>query len=91
MKFCAGVVHKNCRKTARFVKIVWNFYLFIPYSLTEDFHQIWGGVISGDAHENVSNDAFRENWRREFHVFRCLEEFLPVLSRSLVPFWRNSL
>ena len=43
MKFCAGVVHKNCGTTARFVKIVWNFYLFIPYSLTEDFHQIWGG------------------------------------------------
>ena len=93
MKFCVGIVHKNCRTNARFVKIVWNFYLFIPYSLTEDFHQIWwGGVIRGDAYEHVSNDnAFRENWRSEFHVFRGLEEFLPVLSRSLVPFWLNSL
>jgi hypothetical protein len=93
MKFCVGVVHKNCRTTASFVKIVWNFYLFIQYSLTEDFHPNFfffggGGVIRGDAHENVSNDdEFRENWRGEFRVFRGLEEFLPVLSRSLVPFW----
>jgi hypothetical protein len=75
MKFCVGVVHKNCRTTANFVKIIWNLCLFILHSLTEDFHPIWGGggVIREDAHENVSNDdAFREKWRGEFQVFRGL-------------------